>query len=276
MGELMLAPGAHVFLRGAGALQFGVDATRAGVIETEKAPGLATAMLAARQPVPAGELERRFSALGFSAAAARSILADLIAYRVLITPPGGTLILLGRSALAQQTRTLAEAAGMSVRAPLRGESEYSYLANAAVDVPVLVIDRLAHSRTMAPLLSRFARSWIPAAILDGRGLIGPLRIRGRGPCPLCLDLHRAEQDGRWYPTLSQLPGGPPRPDPLTLAATAARLIALAQRLCGREQAPPGAPTPPLSPGLLLEVDPHSESVSQVVEPHSRCPVCWYY
>lgn len=272
----MLAPGAHVFLRGAGALQFGVDATRAGVIETEKAPGLATAMLAARSPVRAGELERRFSALGFSAAAAKSILADLIAYRVLITPPGGTLILLGRSALAQQTRSLAEAAGMSVRAPLRGESEYSYLANAAVDVPVLVIDRLAHSRTMAPLLSRFARTWIPAAILDGRGLIGPLRVRGQGPCPLCLDLHHAERDGRWYPTLSQLPGGPPRPDPLTLAATAARLIALAQRLCGREQAPPGAPSLPLSPGLLLEVDPHSGQVSQVVEPHPRCPVCWYY
>ncbi|WP_156230247.1 hypothetical protein [Corynebacterium occultum] len=276
MDELMLAPGAHVFLRGAGALQFGVDATRAGVIETEKAPGLATTMLAARQPVKARELERRINALGFSPAASKSILADLVAYRILIRPPGGTLIMLGRSPLAQQARALAEAAGISVRAPLRGESEYSYLSHAEVEAPVLVVDRLAHSRTMAPLLARFAHTWVPAAILDGRGLIGPLRIKGRGPCPMCLDLHRAETDGRWYPTLSQLPGGPPRPDPLTLAATAAKLIALAQRLSGRDLTPPGAPRTSLSPGLILEVDPHSEDSSGVLEPHRRCPVCWYY
>ncbi|MGP6175153.1 TOMM precursor leader peptide-binding protein [Corynebacterium sp. A21] len=277
MIELILAPGAHVFLRGRDAVQFGVDATRAGVIETDQAPGLASALLGARRPMSRTDLETKIKAVGFSMAAARSLVADLVSYRILVAPPGGSLIILGRSRLARSTASLAEESGMSVRAPLLGESEYSYLSHADVDVPVLVIDRLAHSRTMAPLLSRFARTWVPAAILDGRGVIGPLRIRGEGPCPMCLDLHRSDRDGRWYPTVSQLPGGPHTPDPLTLAATAARVVTVAQQLLGRHLEPPGSPRRQLLAGSYLEVDPRSPADQySIITPHPRCPVCWYY
>lgn len=277
MNELILAPGAHVFLRGGDAVQFGVDATRAGVIETDHAPALASALLVARRAIGRDALESRIRDIGFSSAAARSLVADLVSYRILVAPPGGSLIILGRSRLARSIASLAGESGMSVRAPLRGESEYSYLSHADVDVPVLVVDRLAHSRTMAPLLSRFAHTWVPAAILDGRGVIGPLRIRGTGPCPMCLDLHRSDRDGRWYPTVSQLPGGPHTPDPLTLAATAARVITVVQQLLGRHLEPPGSPRRQLVSGSYLEVDPRSPAEhSRIIVPHPRCPVCWYY
>lgn len=273
----MLASAAHIFLRDATTVQFGLDATRAGAVETEHAPALVAALLAARSPIAETDLLSRLSRIGFSTAAAGSLFADLRNYRILVPAPGGAVIILGRSRLARATAELLRAAGQVVRAPLLGESEYAYLAATEIDVPVLVIDRLAHSRLMAPLLARLAGSWAPASIIDGRGVIGPLRIDGSGPCPMCVDLHRATRDPQWYRTVSQLPGGPTSPDPLTVAATAARLAAVAQQLLGRDLAPPGAPLEQLTPGMVLKVDPRGAGAPPTtLRPHPRCPVCWYY
>lgn len=277
MDRLRLAPSAHIFLRGGTAVQFGLDATRAGVVETEHAPALVAALMTARSPVTDEELTARITVAGMTGPAAHSLVADLTAYRILVPASAGSVILLGRSRLAAATGDLLRAAGVKVRTPLLGESEYAYLAGTAVDSPVLVVDRLAHSRTMAPLLARLARTWAPATIVDGRGMIGPLRVNGRGPCPLCGDLHRAARDNRWYPTVSQLPTGPTDPDPVTVAATAARLVAVAQHLLGLHLEPPGAPVQQLRPGAVIEVNPRGTGgAPQTMPPHPGCPVCFYY
>lgn len=164
MTDLMLAPAAHVFLRGQGAVQFGLDATRAGVLETDRAPALLAALLRARAPLPRPELLDKLQRAGFSPVAAHSLLADLVAYRILVPAPIGSAILLGRGRLAETTTELLRDSGVTVRTPLRGESEHAYLAGATVDAPVLVIDRLSHSRTMAPLLARYADTWVTATI----------------------------------------------------------------------------------------------------------------
>lgn len=277
MTDLMLAPAAHVFLRGQGAVQFGLDATRAGVLETDRAPALLAALLRARAPLPQPELLGQLQQAGFSPAAAHSLLADLVAYRILVSAPAGSVILLGRGRLADATAQLMADSGITVRTPLRGESEHAYLSGSAVDAPVLVLDRLAHSRTMAPLLARYAHTWITATIIDGRGVLGPLRIQGQGPCPMCGDLHRAATDSRWYPTVSQLPHGPVRPDPATVATTAARLLTLTQQLLGRYLHPPGTAVQQLAPGTVIEVDPYGPvPPPRILEPHPGCPVCWYF
>lgn len=273
----MLAPAAHIFLRGGTAVQFGLDATRAGVVETDRAPQLAAALMSSRTPLTETELRSRIARVGLLDSAARSLVADLLAYRILVPAPSGSVIMLGRSRLAHATSDLLQAAGQKVRTPMSGESEYAYLNATPVDGPVLVVDRLAHSRTMAPLLARLAHTWVPATILDGRGMIGPLRIDARGACPMCGDLHRAAKDPLWYPTVSQLPGGPTSPDPLTIAATAARLAAVAQQLLGLQLQPPGAPVQQLAPGAVIEVDPRSgELPVTIMTPHPKCPVCWFY
>lgn len=277
MGQVILAPAAHIFLRGGQAVQFGLDATRAGVLETDRAPAVAAALMSARIPATEVELRSRLSRTGLPESAARSLIADLLAYRILVPAPTGSVIVLGRSRLARSTTELLRAAGQKVRTPLSGESEYAYLDATPVDAPVLVIDRLAHSRTMAPLLARLAHTWVPATILDGRGLIGPLRIDSRGACPMCGDLHRAARDPLWYPTVSQLPGGPTSPDPVTVTATAAHLTAVAQQLIGLQLQPPGAPVQHLEPGLVIEVNPRGVAAPPKIMPsHPKCPVCWFY
>ena len=140
-------------------------------------------------------------------------------------------------------------------------------------MPVIVADRLAHSKAMAPMLSRFARTWVPGAIVDQRGMVGPVRMDGRGPCPLCADLHRTDVDGFWHRVVTQMPGGPSQPDPVVVAAAAARLAAWALALCGAP-APPGRPPVIPAPGQVVTVDPYGGDESDTWGTHRRCPVCF--
>ncbi|WP_460490478.1 hypothetical protein, partial [Corynebacterium nasicanis] len=208
--KLRLADGAHVYLRGRDALQFGVDATRAGVIETSQAPLIMATLLGSRRPRTRPDLVAGLTGAGLHRAAADSLLDDLLAYRILIPHAGASVILLGRGRLAQLLTELLTSAGVSVRSPIRGESEYAYLAATEITVPVVVVDRLAHSRSMAPMLTRFAPTSVPVSLVDHRGVIGPLRIDAHGPCPLCHDLHRTDRDALWHRVVTQLPGGPAR------------------------------------------------------------------
>lgn len=193
-----LAAGVHVFLRGRDALQFGLDATRAGIIETPHAPMLLATLLSARGPRERSELVDGLVAAGLGPAAAHSLIDDLVAYRILVPCEEREVILLGRGRLAQSITELLSLKGIRVRSPIRGESEFAYLAAARVDAPVVLVDRLAHSRATAPMLTRFARTWTSCAVVDHRGVIGPLRIDAEGPCPLCADLHRTDADGFWH------------------------------------------------------------------------------
>lgn len=270
-----LAAGAHVFLRGHDALQFGLDATRAGIIETARAPVLMATLLSARRPRPRSELLDGLVTAGLSREAAASLLDDLIAYRILIEQVDREVILLGRGLLAQHLTELLTAKGITVRSPIRGESEFAYLSATRVGVPVVVVDRLAHSKAMAPMLSRFARTWVSCSVIDHQGVIGPLRIGSQGPCPLCADLHRTDADAFWHRVVTQLPGGPARPDPAVLAATAAQTAVIVAELVGCPP-PPGHAPPVLRPGAVHTVDPWSGVRRETMSVHPRCPVCFTY
>lgn len=270
-----LAAGAHVFLRGHDALQFGLDATRAGIIETARAPVLMATLLSARRPRPRTELLDGLVTAGLSREAAASLLDDLIAYRILIERVDREVILLGRGLLAQHLTELLTAKGITVRSPIRGESEFAYLAATRVGVPVVVVDRLAHSKAMAPMLSRFARTWVSCSVIDHQGVIGPLRIGAQGPCPLCADLHRTDADAFWHRVVTQLPGGPARPDPAVLAATAAQTAVIVAELVGVPP-PPGHAAPVLRTGAVHTVDPWAGVHRETMSVHPRCPVCFTY
>ncbi len=273
VGQLQLAPGAHVFLRGPRAVQFGLDATRAGVVETPSAPAIAAALLSTRRPTTRSLVEQQLTQAGLSTPAARSLLDDLLAYRILRPTPRAAVVLLGRGRLAEATAELLRASRVTVRSPLRGESELAYLAGSDLDAPILVVDRLAHARTMAPLLTRFARTWLPGAIVDARGIVGPLHLNGAGPCPLCVELHRTDADARWHRVVTQLPGGPAAPDPVVVAATAAHLTSAALALSGVPE-PPGTPRRAPAPGQVIEVDPYTRDRRHRLSTHPRCPVCF--
>ncbi|GAB2499985.1 hypothetical protein CATRI_03125 [Corynebacterium atrinae] len=267
MSELRvrLAPGAHVFLRGQRAVQFGLDATRSGVVELAQAPLVVSELLKTRKPHTVAQVVHHLSTLGLSLAAARSLVDDLLAFEILVPVRAESVVLLGRGALAVTTSSLLEESGVRVRTPVRGESELSYLAKTDVSGPVLVVDRLAHARVMAPALARCARTWVSGAIVDKRGVVGPVRVTSRGACPLCVDLHRTDQDEFWHRVVTQLPGGPVAPDPVVVAATAVRLAVVTLDML-RGQAPP--------PGQTFTIDPYGMDEEAVWGTHPRCPVCF--
>lgn len=272
---MRLADGAHVYLRGRDALQFGLDATRAGIIETTHAPLIMATLLGARRARPRGELLAGLTDAGLTATAAASLLDDLVAYRILVPATERTVLLLGRGRLAQAVSELLHGAGVDVRTPIRGESEYAYLAAADVSAPVVVVDRLAHSRAMAPMLTRFARTWVSASVVDHRGVIGPLHVDGVGPCPLCADLHRTDRDPYWHRVVTQLPGGPVRPSPAVVAMTAAQATAVIAALAGAP-APPGVAPWDITPGEVVTADPWGGITRETLGTHPRCPVCFTY
>ncbi len=272
---MRLADGAHVYLRGRDALQFGLDATRAGVIETSHAPLIMATLLGARRARTREELVTGLCAAGLSPAAAASLLNDLLVYRILVPRREHSVILLGRGRLAQSLSELLHRSGVDVRTPLRGESEYAYLAAAEVTAPVVVVDRLAHSRSMAPMLTRLARTWVSVSVLDHRGVVGPLRIDDTGPCPLCTDLHRTDRDPYWHRVVTQLPGGPVSPAPATLAMVAAQAATVIASLVD-VPSPPGVTAPAPAPGDLITVDPWAGVSHEVLGVHPRCPVCFTY
>src|SRR5699024_9305124 len=121
--HLRLADGAHVYLRGRDALQFGLDATRAGVIETSHAPLIMATLLGARRGRTREELVTGLCGAGLSRAAAVSLLDDLLVYRILVPRRERSVILLGRGRLAQSLSELLHRSGVDVRTPMRGESE---------------------------------------------------------------------------------------------------------------------------------------------------------
>ena len=100
-----LSPAAHVFVRPGPALQFGVDATRAGVIDgidEEHMSGILRTLLRARTDITWSELSRSLVEAGLPRSVAETLLEELFDYRVLRPAPTGTqdVYVLGHSPLA--------------------------------------------------------------------------------------------------------------------------------------------------------------------------------
>lgn len=294
---LRLAPTAHAFVRDRRRVQFGLDARSAGIAEVPRPAAAVTAVLALHEPHSPAEAVERLAAAGLAEPAAAALVDDMLARGLLVAVPRRrpTVVVLGRGNLAEATAGLLAAAGAQVRRPLRGESDTAYLAAApaAPEVPVLAVDRLAHARALAPALIREAPTFLPVALVDDCGWVGPAHIDGEGPCPLCVDLHRAGRDPRWAQVVAQFPTGPPHPDAVLAAATAAHAARVALSLAdavapgaaGTGAHPHGAAGAGVgkregthvagtAPGEFARVRPGLAPETAVWPRHRRCPVCW--
>ena len=241
-----LSPAAHVFVRPGPALQFGVDATRAGVIDgidEEHMSGILRTLLRARTDIAWSELSRSLVEAGLPRSVAETLLEELFDYRVLRPAPTGTqdVYVLGHSPLASIITSAFTTCGFRVSTPL----------------------------------VRRRGTFIPISLIDGRGTIGPLHINGAGPCPLCMDLHRMAVDEHWPTLLAQVAAAHTTHDPVVAHATAARLLSVVTTLQGTSYEPPGTPLLQFQPGDLLEVDPYRLDVTLMsYESHPSCPACW--
>lgn len=203
-------------------VQFGMDATRVAVADTGNAQGVARAFATAHQPVDSGELAARLEAAGLDSAAASSLIDDALDYGILWPQPPHpeqheTIIMLGESPLALELRARLAADGYTVRIPLDEDNIFSYIHDLDGLFTVLAIDQLHCPIDCANALAGTPTTWLPISLLDNRGIIGPLRMEGQGPCPLCIHLFRVDADPQWSTIASQLTSVRRQPEKLVIA-----------------------------------------------------------
>ena len=182
--QVVLAPGSAVLCREETVIQFGMDATRVGVAETGSALTVATAFNTAREPVSPEDLSERLRAAGLEKAAALSLIEDALDYGILwphneADAKADAIVLMGGSALAERLRARLEADGFQVRIPLEEDNVFSYIHDLDGMYPVLAVDQLHCPLDCANALAGTGTTWIPVSLLDNRGVIGPVCIRGQ-------------------------------------------------------------------------------------------------
>lgn len=263
MTHIVLSPSTQILIRPGSAIQFGVDATRAGVLEmdsAELAARIVPVLLGLKDGCGVEVVVAKLVSAGLARLAATSLIEDLLAFGVLRETTPGEVLLWGRGTLLDATASLIAATGLVPRIALRGDKPRDFLTRPARHV--VVLNRLAHTRQLAPLLARLVPTYLTASLIDNRGLIGPGRRSHRGACLMCVDLHRTDIDPHWHALVTQQPNGPTNPDPITEAATAARLAALLH-------------TDTWQSGKVEEINPYSGSASRTrVAVHPGCPVCF--
>ncbi|MFW9213202.1 hypothetical protein ACOI91_11545 [Corynebacterium striatum] len=272
MTTYSLAPGVAVVEREPGVIQFGMDATRVGVVEVEMQIVKALNLLS--KPMTRESVERLLVRAGMDDAAARTLIEDLICYNILWPEqPRQSVVVLGSSALAQTLRTVFHNAGFILRNPLESENMYSYIASVSEHFPVVAADMLHEPVNLAAALSKCKGTFLPVSLVDSRGVIGPVHVDGRGPCPMCTHLHRIDVDGQWHQVVSQLADADRNTDDLVAQAVAVQSAVLVRRLAGWPS-PPGAKSSRVMPGEQLEVDLYGHNQYRLVIEHPKCPYCF--
>ena len=278
---IQLAPTVGLHLRRNGALQFGVDSAWAGVIDTltpETTRRVHSLLTDTRSPVTDGELTEALVEAGVAPAETATLIDELLGYGVLVPVRGVThrIGVLGENPLADGVRDLLVEHGVEVSGRLPGERPGGFLRTFAPGSPVVVTGAPDELPGLAlPILQR-GGDVIPVTVVDGRVVLGPLRLRGEGPCPLCLRLHQCDTDpdgprdtfrfgdGGWLP-----------PDPVVLHTAVTSTAALVLRCAGVTAPAPGPDRGFLSVGTVLTVDPHRLTTGSVrYGTHPHCPECW--
>lgn len=274
---LRLAPGARVLVRGRGALQFGLDATRSGIVETPVAEQLAPALEQLYSSTPAGDVLAALGAAGASPEAARSLLDDLIAYRVVVAGgPAAALLLVGSGPLYDALSALLRNCGVTVRTALASEPYSRTLSSFDPSFPVAFVDELPRARDIARQSRHRSGVQLPVSAVDARVFIGPLGLGRSGPCLYCAHLYHRERDDQWEHVVGRAAAsGAAGLDPVTVAAGAAAAATVLRRVCGVPD-PPGVSAPAPARGELIVVDPYAPVPQSraVLGPHPGCPVCY--
>lgn len=291
-----LAPAAAILLRDEEHVQFGLNPRQAGIMHCPQASVLVRILT---HSTTAGVLVEHLLGqlvehLELSEERALGVIEELLLYRVLHKRPKyrntrvyvapderSEVTLLGHGELAEELTRLFLAHNVGVQRVGDDGSElhFLYARDMGVDPrPLVVVDRGSHTRLFAPALSARTSTWIPVSISDGRGQIGPLHIRGVGPCPLCMDLYAAAADPCHYRVLTQLTGTQSTSrNPVAVSATAARCVGVVLDLLRPHRDPPPGVQPVWRPqaGTMLSIDVFGEQpeTRREFSPHPRCPVC---
>ena len=271
---LYLAPGYSAFVREDDVVQFGVDATRCGLFQTTDAPAVAKAVNDMREPVPRSKARRLLIKAGVAKDTANSVLDDLIDYGVLwpVLDPQPVLVL-GSSPLADALREHLPHYNFQVRSSIGGGAALLEAARVGQRMPVLAVDVLDKPVDTANALRKKTVTWIPVSLVDSRGIVGPLHIQGKGPCPMCIHMHRIDADSAWHRVSQQLSQQKPSSDSLLMGAIMAQVRTILQRMYGLPM-PPGAQHAALVAGESFTVDFHGHHQQRIVMEHPRCPVCF--
>lgn len=265
-----LFPTTVLLIRALHLLQLGLDGTRAGIIDLgpARASTVITLLLDLRStPLPLSELIHRFCVIGMPSPLARNIANDLLFSGHLVpaqTPHRVSLV--GHTALAEAIARLLHRSGIDVlRKPPDNE----------VSWPVIGVQQLTDTWRHSLDVHLSAPTYLPVELIDHAGVIGPLRIDGRGPCPLCTNLYRCSIDPQWPKIAAQQPNGPAHPDPLLVQLTAVRTVQVVHGLLDTWRQPQWERTEPgaLEPGTQWHVELSATEV-RYVPVHSRCPRCF--
>lgn len=271
-----LAPGVSVFVRAPHTLQFGLDATRTGIIETPYATELAQLIDGTLTPSSpnqlATSLQNRIQAAPGSA---ESLIADLLSYRILLPVTDLPVLVLGKTPLATELKAQLASSGVQVRVPYTPETEPDFVVTADQSAPLVLVDQLAHATQLAQLVKYRSGPTVAVSLLDSRVLIGPLRTSANDPCQACVQQHLRDRDAGWDKAATQLPKGPRSPDPVMVRAGAAAAAIFMRRVVGVPD-PPGVSAPHPVPGEFHIVDPFGPVPLTVhqLERHPDCPVCF--
>lgn len=272
--RVRLANGVSVFQRGPNMLQFGLDATRTGIIETPCVEALRPLLDDCARPRQLRHVRQQL--LGhLDEEAARSLLDDLLSYRILVADSPTQVLMIGTSELAMKLADLLSDSGVLVRAPLRRQREYTFLTSTDQWAPLVIVDQFPRAAALGQVIKQRPGRVLPVALVDSRVLIGPLRVRVTNPCINCAQLHHSDRDAGWMTAVHQLPSGPVRPDPVVVAAGAAAAATVVRRLAGVPD-PPGVSAPHLAPGHVRAVDPFGPRMltDSELAVHPRCDVCF--
>lgn len=256
-------------------MQFGLDASRAGILETPAAPQVAAALKTLTRPTDLDRALDGLVAAGLEEPSAICLVEELLVHGVLTPHQPAQVFLVGSTPLAFHLAGLLDSYGVKVRTPFADEDPALALRGIDPRWPVIVVDQIGARPELAHRLVRMPNPVLPVAVLDKRGLIGPARVTGRGPCLMCLELTWVRRDEHFHTVASQLAdtGALTRQDPTTVAATAASTAAQLEALRGH----PLAVGPALvEPGDCVVVDPYSPESSHRfrLTAHAGCPVCF--
>ncbi len=274
---LEISPGVVFLVRDSTTVQFGLDATRCGLIEVTQPHTVVSALRGQGRVTTRRGLEVALHEAGLSAAAAASLVEEMVdfgVWRPRRKPE--SVAVLGTSSLATALRATLKSEGFRVRSP--GPSTPAaelpgYISLLGPATPVFAVDllHLAHPLTLA--LRDHTESWVPITSCDTRVFCGPVHRTGRGPCLLCFNLYRSEVDPRWAALVDSLNGAWPLLDAPLTGVTRAQVVAMARFFTGR---PPLAGDTPSRwmPGETYELTATGARGRRFLEPHARCPLCF--
>ena len=269
-----LGHGVHVLARGQGAVQFGMDATRSGIVDSHAAPALVDTLTSTKWPISIGELrEEVVGRCGVDKHEARSLIDDLCGYNILIPSARTAVAVLGETHLAHEISRILEASGAVVRTRLTRESTRAFLLR-HLSSPLVVVDGGREYLTWGKTVKRH-RNWVvPVMSFDSRVIVGPVSNHPTQACGMCAHMHVSDQDPHAHVAAEQLADGPRTMDPAVAAVGAAAAAVTVRRLAGIPD-PPGVVAEAPGAGWTAVVDPLGAEplVPLEMEPHPRCPVC---